>query len=61
MRFFVIFFALFAFASACLGGGSQCCPPAQPACGNPCGGGIGPAPIGPAAYPVANAYPVAGK
>uniref|UniRef100_A0A8R1DPW8 Uncharacterized protein n=1 Tax=Caenorhabditis japonica TaxID=281687 RepID=A0A8R1DPW8_CAEJA len=47
--------ALVASGQACFGGsgGSGCCPQAQPACGNPCGGGIGPAAAGPTAYAVA--------
>ncbi|CAI2303887.1 unnamed protein product [Caenorhabditis sp. 36 PRJEB53466] len=68
MRFFALafLFALFVLGSACIGGsGSQCCPQAQPSCGNPCGAGVGPAPVGPVAYVApppaygpANAYAV---
>uniref|UniRef100_A0A1I7TK52 Uncharacterized protein n=1 Tax=Caenorhabditis tropicalis TaxID=1561998 RepID=A0A1I7TK52_9PELO len=60
MKVFILLFVLISFASACLGGGNQCCAPSQPSCGNPCGGGIAPAAIGPAPY-ASNAYAVAGK
>ncbi|CAB3407342.1 unnamed protein product [Caenorhabditis bovis] len=52
MKFvFAILLAIVGIAQACIGGagGNQCCPPAQPACGNPCGGGAAPLSSGPVA------------